>query len=86
MKKLTSQEMHEKRDKGFYFYCDEKYVARHKCRPQKVMRLDILPEVEEEELDYGVLVKEVEDPQPPIELSANSMAGVVGVSSILAKK
>lgn len=46
------------------------------------MRLDILPEIEEEELDYGVLVEEVEDPQPPIELSANSMAGVIGVSSI----
>lgn len=82
VKKLTSKEMREKRDKGLCFYCNEKYVAGHKCKPQKMLRLDILPDEDGEELDCGVLVEEVEEPQPPIELSASSLAGVARVSSI----
>lgn len=49
MGNLTPQKIREKQDKGTYFYCNEKYVVGHKCQPQKVFLLEILPKMEEEE-------------------------------------
>lgn len=82
MKRLTSQEIHEKQDKGLYFYCDEKYAADHKCQPQKILRFDIMPESDSEEPRGTPEEEEVDNIQTPIELYARSMVGVVGVSSI----
>lgn len=44
VERLTPQEMSEKRGKGLCFYCDEKYVAGHKCQPRRLLRLNILLE------------------------------------------
>lgn len=54
----------------------------HKCKNQRVFRLALLSEHEEEERDWGFEEEETKDPQPPIELLANSLVGIVGVSLI----
>ncbi|VFQ85138.1 unnamed protein product [Cuscuta campestris] len=46
-RRLTSAEMDEKRAKGLCFFCDEKYVAGHKCANKKQI---FLVDVTEEEL------------------------------------
>lgn len=48
----------------------------------KSTHLEIALEVEEEEVEWGFEEEQVQEPQSPIELSASSMAGVVGVGSI----
>lgn len=42
VKKLTQQELRERREKGLCFSCDEKYTPCHKCKNQKLFRLEIL--------------------------------------------
>lgn len=81
IKRLSSQELREKREKGLQFHCDEKYVAEHRCQNKKLFRLEICPEGEEEH-ECGFEKEERREPQPPIELTANLMASVMGVSSI----
>lgn len=82
VKRLSPQELREKQDKGLCFYCDEKYVAGRKCKNQKILRLDIVPEEGAEETNSEDEGEVDMGPQPPIELSTHLMAGVVGVSSI----
>lgn len=82
VRRLSPQELREKRDKGLCFHYDKKYVAGHKCKHQKLFKLEIYPEGGEEEAEWGFEEEESGEPRPPIELSANLMAGVLGVSSI----
>lgn len=49
IKRLSLQELREKRDKGLCLHCDEKYVAGHRCQHQKLFRLEASPEGGEEE-------------------------------------
>lgn len=53
VKRLNHQEIKEKREKGLYFYCNEKYVAGHKCQSQRVLRLDVALDVEVEDVEWG---------------------------------
>lgn len=48
VKKLTSQEVREKREQGFCFYCNKKYSHGHHCKNQKIFRLEISEEIEDE--------------------------------------
>lgn len=82
IKRLSLQELREKRDKGLCLHCDEKYVAGHRCQHQKLFRLEASPEGGEEEPKWGFEEKEKGDPWPPIELTTNLMSGVMGVCSI----
>lgn len=82
MKRLTPQELGEKREKEPYFLCDEKYVTGHECQHKKLFQLEICPKGSEEEPEWGFEEQEKGEPQSPIELSANLMTGVMGVSSI----
>lgn len=51
-KKLTQQEHRERREKVLCFNCEEKYTLRHKCKNNKLLKLEIFPEEEgEEELE-----------------------------------
>lgn len=53
MKKLTPQEMREKRDKGLYFYYNEKYVKGHKCQSQRLFRLEIIPDKRDDDVEWS---------------------------------
>lgn len=52
-RRLSPQELREKREKGLCFYCDKKFTAEHKCRNQKLFQLEIAHMVEEEEEECG---------------------------------
>ena len=42
IRRITSQEARERREKGLCFYCDDKFTPRHRCtRPQLFMLEDI---------------------------------------------
>lgn len=45
--RLSQQEINEKREKGLCFYCDERYVAGHKCQAQRALRLEVASKMEE---------------------------------------
>lgn len=83
VRRLSPQELREKRYKSLCFYCDGKYRAGHKWKNQKILQLDILPDEDVEEQGWELdAEEEAVEPQPPIELSASLMARVVWVSSI----
>lgn len=44
VKKLTPQEMRERREKRLCFYCNEKYTSRHRCKEQKIFNIEIVME------------------------------------------
>ncbi|KAL5785559.1 hypothetical protein ACOSQ2_007951 [Xanthoceras sorbifolium] len=51
-KRITGQEARERHQKGLCYYCDEKYVAGHRCkRPQLFMMEDFSPRDENNIVD-----------------------------------
>ncbi|XP_071924436.1 uncharacterized protein [Coffea arabica] len=50
-KRLTSSEMDEKRAKGLYFWCDEKFGVGHRCKNRQLFRLEVCAEEDGEELE-----------------------------------
>lgn len=74
VKKLTPQEIRDKREKGLCFYRNETYVAGHKYHHQNLYRLEVLPEADKESKEEWGFKKGTGEPQPPIELSASTMA------------
>jgi hypothetical protein len=40
VQKVSPTEMVELHKKGFFYYCDEKYSPRHKCRQQNFFHID----------------------------------------------
>lgn len=45
---LLLNEIKERREKVFCFYCDVKYNPSHKCKNQKLLRLEILEDTDDE--------------------------------------
>lgn len=41
MRRISSSQMNEKRKKGVYFYCDEKWGPGHVCKKPKVYLLQV---------------------------------------------
>ncbi|GKB74330.1 putative mitochondrial protein [Tanacetum coccineum] len=79
-KRLTQQELEEKRAKHLCFYCDQKYMPRHKCSGQ-VFSLEVVGVDVEEDGDLllteeGVVntYHSTDDEQPLISL--NALSGV----------
>ncbi|GKD15258.1 reverse transcriptase, partial [Tanacetum coccineum] len=70
-KRLTQQELEEKKAKHLCFYCDQKYMPGHKCSGQ-VFSLEVMGiDVEE---DGDLMLTEEIDEQPLISL--NALSGV----------
>ncbi|KAJ8622222.1 hypothetical protein MRB53_030751 [Persea americana] len=72
-RRITGQEARERHDKGLCYYCDEKFVTRHRyTRPQLFMIVDCCPI---EDMD----ISEDSPPSNPIEnmpeISFHAMAG-----------
>lgn len=57
-KSIKNQEFKERRLKVMYFWCDEKFVSRHKCRNKRLYSLSIMEEdegfTEEEASEEGL--------------------------------
>lgn len=47
-KRLTSQEAHERREKGLCYYCDEQFVQGHRCQQPQLFMMEDTAEVEDE--------------------------------------
>ena len=47
--RLTPQQPEEKRAKGFFYSCDNKYTKGHKCAKKKLIYIDCEEEVEKEQ-------------------------------------
>ncbi|XP_019262963.1 PREDICTED: uncharacterized protein LOC109240744 [Nicotiana attenuata] len=50
-RRLSTTEMDERRTKGLYFFCDDKYVPGHKCKGNKQLYLVEVTEDEEVEVE-----------------------------------
>lgn len=48
IKRLTSKELEEKRQKGLCFWCDEKFTPSHRCNRRQIYMLSIVNEELEE--------------------------------------
>lgn len=62
-RRLTPAEMTEKRLKGLCFFCDEKFVPRHKCSTNKQLYLlEVAEDAEEERVEVEEqVIKEGEE-------------------------
>jgi hypothetical protein len=69
IKRLTAEEVKERREKGLCFNCDEKFVPGHRCA--KLFWLEVLAAEEEPPLDHS-LDEEEEGETPAISLHAIS--------------
>lgn len=50
IKRITSSQMQERRDKGLCYFCDEKYRPGHKCNRPKIYLLEGMDEVQKTEV------------------------------------
>lgn len=50
MRRISSSQMNEKRKKGVYFYCDEKWGPGHVCKKPKVYLLQVDEFVKEDQV------------------------------------
>jgi len=74
-KKLTWEEMEDRRKKGLCYNCDEKFVHGHRCTQQKLYLLDAdAPSEEEYESAPEEMTKEVLDEEAPV-ISYNALFG-----------
>nr|GEU70217.1 PsbP domain-containing protein 3, chloroplastic isoform X1 [Tanacetum cinerariifolium] len=78
-KQLSQKEYEEKRSKNLCFYCDQKYVPRHKCSEQ-LFSLEVLAEEEsthvEEEVETPTAEESVEEQVVYPHISLNALAGI----------
>lgn len=83
-KKLSSQKYKERKEKGLCFYCDKKFEKGHKCKNQKLYRLEIVAVDSEEEPDSKAeeSEEEEEENEQSLVLTSSAMEGTFGVSSI----
>lgn len=82
-KKLSSQEYKEKRENGLCYFCDEKYVAGHKYKNQKVYRIEVSTESDEESVcGSAPLQEESSDEEVVFDCQCYGMEGTLGVSAI----
>lgn len=81
VKRLTLDELNDKKKKGLCFHCDEKFVPGHDCKKKKLFLM-----VEEEEMpvadhELAIMWENEEEEQSPIEnqdeaaISLNAMMG-----------
>jgi hypothetical protein len=64
VRQLTGQEARERREKGLCFYCDERYVPRHRCsRPQLFMMVEVYSNEEENDVDMDIKLAEEATPE-----------------------
>lgn len=79
-KKLTYQELKEKREKGLCFNYDKKYTKGHNCRNQKLYRLEITEEKEVSD-DQGFNEVEYQEEPETLSLTLNTPMGTMGITS-----
>ncbi|KAL0927813.1 hypothetical protein M5K25_002024 [Dendrobium thyrsiflorum] len=79
-KRLTEKEMQEKRAKGLYFRCDEKYTPGHRCKDRTLQVLTVCDDEETEEEGERELEGEVED-KLHLDLAEVSLNSVVGFTT-----
>ena len=73
IRRITSQEARERREKGLCFYCDDKFTPRHRCtRPQLFMLEDI--SFEEGSADIDMKIEDTAD-EAISEISFHALAG-----------
>lgn len=78
VKKLTQQELKERREKRLCFSCEEKYTPGHKCKNQRIFKLEIAPE-DGDEVDWGFKEEADTAELRTIKLTLNAIAGVSAI-------
>lgn len=83
IKSVRNNELDQRRAKGLYFWCDERYVPSHKCRKKKLYSLCIVDGDGKEVDDDKNIVKE----EPSLEqvtphISINTLKGVTSFHTL----
>lgn len=84
IKKLSSSEMKERRDKGLCYNCDDKYSPGHRCKTQRLYLLDGAPvenDETEEETGDSQLVRTEDFP----EISLHAISGTLNPQTMRLK-
>lgn len=76
-----AKEYKEKREKGLCLFCDGKYVAGRRCKNQKIYKVEVSIESNEESIWPAPLQEESSD-EETLSLTTNAMEGTLGVSVI----
>ncbi|KAL5763876.1 hypothetical protein ACOSQ2_016470 [Xanthoceras sorbifolium] len=73
VRRITSQEAKERRDKRLCFYCDEKYVLGHRCQRPQLFMIEDMPTYVEDEDTSAHEEQSMLEPLP--EISFHAMLG-----------
>ncbi|RVW71350.1 hypothetical protein CK203_059974 [Vitis vinifera] len=71
--RITNQEARERREKGLCYYCDEKFVAGHRCERPQLFMIEDVPHMNTEDVEGAHPKQEHHEVIP--EISFHAIAG-----------
>ena len=72
-RRITNQEACERREKGLCYYCDEKFVAGHRCERPQLFMIEDVPHMNTEDVEGAHPKQEHHEVIP--EISFHAIAG-----------
>nr|GEZ25131.1 transposon Ty3-G Gag-Pol polyprotein [Tanacetum cinerariifolium] len=74
IRRLSNTESRARREKGLCYYCDERYIPRHKCSKPQLFMISDIQEIEEGQHEESM----VQQPdEPPAEISFHAISGAI---------
>ncbi|RVW85307.1 hypothetical protein CK203_045593 [Vitis vinifera] len=70
-RRITNQEARERREKGLCYYCDEKFVAGHRCERPQLFMIEDSPHMNTEDVEGAHPEQEHHEVIPEISFSCN---------------
>jgi len=84
-KKMSQQEMSERRAKGLCYFCDEKYTPEHYLVHRKTQLFRMEVDEEFEDASEVLLEDEDQDPRHMPQISVNAVAGISDYKTMLVR-
>lgn len=73
-RRITNQEARERREKGLCYYCDEKFIAGHRCERPQLFMIEDFPHMNTEDVEGAHPEQEHHEVTP--EISFHAIAGI----------
>ena len=77
---FRNSDLDERRAKGFVFWCDEKFIPKHRCQNKKLYSLCVVKEDGEGSEENGVTKLDHDTYNPHISL--NALKGMIGLNTL----